>query len=84
MSDDYSYARYRDSDHKPLDGLFYKDSSNTTFESENKLIPEFQDIAYPVLATFVIFAVVRRRSRPVKGRPDPSAQACVAPTWPTD
>jgi len=76
-------ARWRDSDYNPLDVLPYTDSSPSK-NGANDLIPEFKDIAYPLLTTFVIYAVVRRRSRPAKGGPDPAVQALVAPAWPTD
>jgi hypothetical protein len=53
----YSYARYRDSNDNPTD-TWYEDSSPTS-GTKNLLIPEFSDIAYPLVGLMAIFMIVR-------------------------
>jgi hypothetical protein len=52
-----SDARYRDTDNTPMNS-WYTDSSNTK-GSQNLLIPEFSDIAYPLAGIIAIFMIVR-------------------------
>ena len=62
LNSQVSFARYRDADDDPQD-VWYSDTTPTE-DAKNDLIPEFSDIAYPLVATLVTFAVVRRRSHP--------------------
>jgi hypothetical protein len=57
VSENTSRARYRDYSGNPT-GIWY-DSANTTKGYENLMIPEFSDIAWPVLGMVAIFAVFR-------------------------
>ena len=62
----YSYARWRmaDSDEPygdPNGGLWYNEDTPTP-GSRNDPIPEFKDIAYHIVGTLFVYAIVRRRS----------------------
>ena len=65
-----SYSRWRKNNSQepygtPIDGAYAWYIENvTTPNGSNDMIPEFSDIAYPLVATLVTFAVVRRRSHP--------------------
>jgi hypothetical protein len=53
-----SYARYRDASDNPTT-QWYEDSSGGTQGTKNTLIPEFSDIAYPLVGLMAIFMIVR-------------------------
>ncbi|MEM4728545.1 MAG: hypothetical protein QXH42_02125 [Thermoplasmata archaeon] len=57
----YSMARYRDADENPTDEWY--DENEPTPGNKNDLIPEFQDIIYPLAGLIAVIVVIRAAGR---------------------